>query len=87
MTIKTETDNPTVHRHGYCILGCGHDGPNNGDPKHGPYCERMGAAPTGSPNPGGIASSFGARSSTPTSMARCRKRTRGTATRIVTECS
>ena len=38
----TDTDNTeTIHLHGRCIVGCGHDGPDDGDPKHGPYCERL----------------------------------------------
>ena len=41
MTTNATDKTETVHRHGYCITGCGHDGPDNGDPKHGPYCQRM----------------------------------------------
>jgi hypothetical protein len=29
-----------ISAHGHCIVGCGEDGPPNGDPNHGPYCER-----------------------------------------------
>jgi hypothetical protein len=38
-TITTD-QTETIQRWGYCIVDCGHDGPDNGDPKHGPYCER-----------------------------------------------
>ncbi len=41
MTTNATDQTETIHRHAYCIVGCGHDGPDNGDPKHGPYCERL----------------------------------------------
>jgi hypothetical protein len=41
MTTNATDNTETVHRHGHCIVGCGHDGPDNGDPRHGDYCERL----------------------------------------------
>jgi len=47
------TDTETITYHGRCIVGCGHDGPNNGDPEHGPYCERsVGGHANGVTEPG-----------------------------------